>query len=58
VRVGGAPGLRADSQHRRLAWFGRGRLLRLASVHPNTKAYFRRRRRAPLARTGAWARRR
>ena len=58
VRAGRAPGIRADSQHRRLAWFGRRRLLRLGSVHPNTKAYFRRLRRAPLARAGAWARRR
>ena len=37
---------RADSQHRRLAWFSRRNVLRLGSVHANTKAYFRMRLRA------------
>jgi len=55
VRAGSVRGLRADRQHRRLAWFPRGRLLRSAAVHPNTKAYFRGRRRAPFARAGARA---
>jgi colanic acid biosynthesis protein WcaH len=49
VRVRSGTRLRADSQHRRLDWFSRGDVLRLRSVHANTKAYFRLRRRAPSA---------
>ncbi len=33
--------IQGDSQHRRLAWFSPGKLLRLGSVHENTKVYFR-----------------
>jgi len=49
VRAGSGAGLRADSQHRRLAWFSKRDLLRMGSVHANTKAYFRLRRRAALS---------
>lgn len=38
--------VRGDSQHRELAWFTPRELLRRASVHENTKAYFRSSRRA------------
>jgi hypothetical protein len=34
---------RADSQHKRLAWFRPRDLLRSGAVHKNTKAYFRKR---------------
>jgi len=44
VRVKKGPGLRADSQHKSLAWFRPRDLLRSATVHKNTKAYFRGRR--------------
>lgn len=43
VRVKRGTKLRADSQHRSLTWFSRRDLLRLGTVHRNTKAYFRRR---------------
>jgi colanic acid biosynthesis protein WcaH len=46
IRVKGGTKLRADSQHRRLEWFSRRDVLRMGSVHGNTKAYFRPRRRA------------
>jgi len=49
IRLRGDAGIRADSQHRRLAWFRPGDLLRLGAVHGNTKAYFRGRRPSPLA---------
>jgi len=35
------PELRLDSQHTRLAWFPAGEILRMGTVHKNTKAYFR-----------------
>ncbi len=41
IRLRKDPEIHADSQHRRLEWFRPSRLLRLGSVHGNTKAYFR-----------------
>jgi colanic acid biosynthesis protein WcaH len=37
----GNSAIQGDSQHRELAWFAPKELLRRASVHANTKAYFR-----------------
>ncbi len=34
------PDIRADSQHRELAWFARDKVGRIAHVHPYTQAYF------------------
>jgi len=45
VRFGRDPEIRTDSQHRELRWFSPRELLRTRSVHANTKAYFRGRRR-------------
>jgi colanic acid biosynthesis protein WcaH len=41
IRLKKAPPLQTDSQHRRLAWFRPRDLLRLGTVHKNTKVYFR-----------------
>lgn len=41
LRAGKGVAFRADSQHRRLAWFSPGRLLGSGAVHSNTKEYFR-----------------
>jgi colanic acid biosynthesis protein WcaH len=41
IRLKKPPPLHMDSQHRRLAWFRPRELLRLGTVHNNTKAYFR-----------------
>jgi colanic acid biosynthesis protein WcaH len=46
IRLGGSAVIRGDAQHRKLEWFSPRRLLRLGSVHPYTKDYFRGGRRA------------
>ena len=41
IVLGKSARVQGDSQHRSLAWFSPRKLLRLGSVHENTKAYFR-----------------
>lgn len=47
IRLRKDPDLHPDRQHRKLCWFRPDGLLRLGTVHKNTKAYFRVKRNTP-----------